>query len=262
MYGPSVPAIERGTLMAIGRPIPVLRLTDEREASARWARRPTTAQPHRTEAFKLSKDPLFVEKVRDIVGLYLVPPDRALEPLGAGESIPTRARAPASLAALRRPVDPAGSGSRPLRPEELAEPGPTLGRADSGGDLDVVVEARVVEQPMNAAHRARLDVVRAVDEARDARMQRRAAAHHAGLDGGVERHPGEPVVPGCPRRRAQGHDLGVRGGILAGDRRVVAGGEEPVIHHDYRADRDLAGLGRAHRFLEGQPHPVVVIHDV
>ena len=75
--------------MAIGRPIPVLRLTDEREASARWARRPTTAQPHRTEAFKLSKDPLFVEKVRDIVGLYLVPPDRALEPLGAGESIPT-----------------------------------------------------------------------------------------------------------------------------------------------------------------------------
>ena len=35
-------------------------------------------QPHRTEAFKLSKDPLFVEKVRDIVGLYLNPPDRAL----------------------------------------------------------------------------------------------------------------------------------------------------------------------------------------
>jgi transposase len=35
-------------------------------------------QPHRTEAFKLSKDPLFVEKVRDIVGLYLDPPDHAL----------------------------------------------------------------------------------------------------------------------------------------------------------------------------------------
>ena len=35
-------------------------------------------QPHRTETFKLSKDPLFVEKVRDIVGLYLDPPDRAL----------------------------------------------------------------------------------------------------------------------------------------------------------------------------------------
>ena len=35
-------------------------------------------QPHRTTTFKLSKDPLFVEKVRDIVGLYLSPPDRAL----------------------------------------------------------------------------------------------------------------------------------------------------------------------------------------
>jgi transposase len=37
-----------------------------------------TLQPHRVESFKLSTDPLFVEKVRDIVGLYLNPPDRAL----------------------------------------------------------------------------------------------------------------------------------------------------------------------------------------
>jgi transposase len=35
-------------------------------------------QPHRVETFKLSTDPLFVEKVRDIVGLYLSPPERAL----------------------------------------------------------------------------------------------------------------------------------------------------------------------------------------
>jgi transposase len=35
-------------------------------------------QPHRSETFKLSTDPLFVEKVRDIVGLYLDPPARAL----------------------------------------------------------------------------------------------------------------------------------------------------------------------------------------
>ena len=35
-------------------------------------------QPHRTETFKLSRDPLFIEKVRDIVGLYLHPPDKAL----------------------------------------------------------------------------------------------------------------------------------------------------------------------------------------
>jgi transposase len=35
-------------------------------------------QPHRVEGFKLSKDPQFIEKLRDIVGLYLNPPQRAV----------------------------------------------------------------------------------------------------------------------------------------------------------------------------------------
>lgn len=35
-------------------------------------------KPHRSETFKLSSDPFFVEKVRDIIGLYLNPPDRAV----------------------------------------------------------------------------------------------------------------------------------------------------------------------------------------
>ena len=35
-------------------------------------------QPHRQKHFKLSTDPFFVEKVRDIVGLYLNPPDKAM----------------------------------------------------------------------------------------------------------------------------------------------------------------------------------------
>lgn len=35
-------------------------------------------RPHLTSSFQLSKDPLLIEKVRDIVGLYLSPPDRAL----------------------------------------------------------------------------------------------------------------------------------------------------------------------------------------
>lgn len=35
-------------------------------------------QPHRSEIFKLSSDPLFVENVRDIIGLYLSPPERAV----------------------------------------------------------------------------------------------------------------------------------------------------------------------------------------
>src|ERR1700688_181238 len=35
-------------------------------------------QPHRTDTFKLSPDPLLIEKVRDIVGLYMNPPDHAV----------------------------------------------------------------------------------------------------------------------------------------------------------------------------------------
>jgi transposase len=35
-------------------------------------------QPHRSKSFKLSTDPFFMEKVRDVVGLYLNPPDQAL----------------------------------------------------------------------------------------------------------------------------------------------------------------------------------------
>ena len=35
-------------------------------------------QPHRQDTWKLSKDPLFIDKVRDVVGLYLDPPERAV----------------------------------------------------------------------------------------------------------------------------------------------------------------------------------------
>jgi transposase len=35
-------------------------------------------RPHRADTFKLSTDPYFVEKVRDVVGLYLCPPERAI----------------------------------------------------------------------------------------------------------------------------------------------------------------------------------------
>ena len=40
--------------------------------------RAASIAPHRSRSFKLSNDPAFVEKVRDITGLYLSPPDHAL----------------------------------------------------------------------------------------------------------------------------------------------------------------------------------------
>ncbi len=46
-------------------------------------------QPHRQESWKLSRDPQFIAKVRDVVGLYLNPPERAVV-LCVGEETPTQ----------------------------------------------------------------------------------------------------------------------------------------------------------------------------
>lgn len=43
-------------------------------------------KPHRTDGFKLSNDPLFVEKAYDIVGLYLNPPESAVVLSGMNDS--------------------------------------------------------------------------------------------------------------------------------------------------------------------------------
>lgn len=59
-------------------------------------------QPHRVETFKLSRDPLFIEKVRDIVGLYLAPPDRALV-LAVDEKTQIPAREPTAPVLPLRP---------------------------------------------------------------------------------------------------------------------------------------------------------------
>ena len=65
-------------------------------------------QPHRTESFQLSRDPLLIDKVRDIVGLYLNPPDRALV-LGVDEKSQIQAlerTAPVAADAPRTPRTP------------------------------------------------------------------------------------------------------------------------------------------------------------
>ena len=66
------------TLKAIQKPNTAqgLRNTQPKANAGEW--NAFSLAPHRSETFKLSTDPQFVEKVRDIVGLYLDPPERAL----------------------------------------------------------------------------------------------------------------------------------------------------------------------------------------
>ena len=47
--------------------------------------RRSVPKPHQVDTFKLSNDPQFIDKVRDVVGLYLDPPEKALV-LAVGES--------------------------------------------------------------------------------------------------------------------------------------------------------------------------------
>ena len=92
-------------------------------------------QPHRTETFKLSADPLFIKKVRDIVGLYLNPPDRALV-LCVDEK--------SQIQALdrTRPLLPLRPGQAERRTHDYVRHGTTslfaaLGRQDRSGDWPV-----------------------------------------------------------------------------------------------------------------------------
>jgi transposase len=75
-------------------------------------------RPHRSESFKLSHDPQLVEKVRDIVGLYLNPPERALV-LCADEK--------AQIQALNRtqPVLPLRPGQAERRTHDYSRHGTT-----------------------------------------------------------------------------------------------------------------------------------------
>jgi hypothetical protein len=61
-------------------------------------------QPHRLETFKLSTDPDFVAKVRDIVGLYVAPPERAVVLCGNEKS---------QIQALCSRFDPSGGAPQP-----------------------------------------------------------------------------------------------------------------------------------------------------
>ena len=75
-------------------------------------------KPHRVETFKLSNDPYFIEKVRDVVGLSLNPPERALV-LGVDEK--------SQVQALDRtqPLRPMQPGQAERRTHDDVRPGTT-----------------------------------------------------------------------------------------------------------------------------------------
>jgi transposase len=108
-------------------------------------------KPHRVQGFRLSSDPEFVEKVRDVVGLYLAPPDRALV-LCVDEKTGMQALEPA------QPVLP----MRPGRPERRASDYVRHGTCSLFAALDVAagrVIGRCYRRHRAVEFRAFLDAV-------------------------------------------------------------------------------------------------------
>ncbi len=85
-------------------------------------------QPHRTESFKLSPEPQFIDKVRDIVGLSLTAPEVAAVLCVDEKSQIQALDRTASLAAFARGARTTYPPLPPLRHRQLAQPGGTVVR--------------------------------------------------------------------------------------------------------------------------------------
>ena len=131
---------------------------------------------------------------------------------------------------------------------------------DAGPDLDLVVEARVGAEVVEAPHGAGLHVVRAEDDTCDACHERGAGAHRARFEGG---HQGGAVETGRPdrcRRVAQRQQLGVRRGIAEALAFVVASGHDDAVDDDCGADGYVVVVEGLACLVDRQLHEVVVGH--
>jgi len=125
-----------------------------------------------------------------------------------------------------------------------------------------VVEAPVVQDAVETRGRAGLRIGRAVHETRDACVHESAAAHQARFDGGVDAGALQAVVARLARGGAQRQDLGVRGGIVKRDRRVVGPRDDHPVEDHHRADRHLAGIGGPAGLHERKVHVARVFLSV
>ena len=131
-------------------------------------------QPHRVEAYKFSTDPAFVPKVRDIVGLYLNPPDKALV-LSVDEK--------SQIQALDRtqPILPL----RPGLPERQTHDYRRHGTTSLFAALNVKAGTIIAQCQSRHRHQEFLRFLKKIDQA----TPRRCAAHLILDNYGTHKHP-------------------------------------------------------------------------
>lgn len=136
-------------------------------------------------------------------------------------------------------LNPSSAGAE----EELQEDGGFLGQK-APFHFAAVVQAWVPGDISERAAVAGLGVRAAVDDSGETSVDRRAGAHGAGLDGGVEGCPIQAPGSGSARGLPDGLDLGVVGWVGQEFPPIAAASDHPALPHDDRADRDfLLGEG-------------------
>ena len=136
--------------------------------------------------------------------------------------------------------------------EEVAEQGAALVREDAVRDLNLVVELLHLEEVEDGPGAAGLGVGGADDDAVDARLDKSAGTHLAGLERDVHRAALEAPVAELAAGLADRDDLGVRERGVRREAAVEAAPDDPAVTDDDTADRDLAeshcALGLVDRF--------------
>jgi len=117
-----------------------------------------------------------------------------------------------------------------------------------------MVARRRREKPHAVLNRAAFGIGSAEVEPADTCEGYRRRAHRARLQRHMEIAVGEPLAAERARRRANGDELGMRGGVAIGKRTIAGAGDHLVIAHDDAADRHLAMRTCGAGFLECDLH--------
>jgi hypothetical protein len=135
----------------------------------------------------------------------------------------------------------------PTSAEELLHEGATLSFEHAGRDLYTMIQRPRLADMKLCVYGPGAFVACAVDEPPDPRLDERARAHRAGLDGRINCCARQPVVSKNLRRFTQGDDFGMSRRVAIRARAIPRDREKSIARHDARADGHFAALLRVTR---------------
>ena len=129
----------------------------------------------------------------------------------------------------------------------------------AGGDFTTVIDPFELIEIGGAAQAPHLGVRHSVYHPLQARHERGAGAHGAGLLGDVERAVFEPPVADGSSSLGDGEHFGVGGGVFTVFDRVVGRGNDLSIAHDHATDGDFILTPGVDRLVKSEAHKELVI---